>query len=432
MRPRSLAEIVGQQKLLAEGHILRCLIEHDRLGSLILWGPPGSGKTTVAEVIALQTRARFIRLSATSDGVGELRRIIDAAQHYQHSTALLTIVFIDEIHRFTKVQQDVLLPHIEHGTITLIGATTENPSFTLTSALLSRCRVVQLEPLSGADIRLIISRALADEERGLGKAHLTVSLEALDFLIQTANGDARVALNVLEAAADIVQATSANSVIERAIIEQIVQHQALHYDRSGDWHYQLISAFIKSVRGSDPDAAIYWLARMLEAGEDPLFISRRMILLASEDIGLADPFALVLATQTHTAIAAIGMPEGYLPLAETTVYLALAPKSNSTLTAYQAAAKIVNETFNLPVPLHLRNASTAFDRAIGVGHGYLYPHDSPAGFVFQEYLPKEIKTCRFYTPGHNHFEEQRYKELLERQEQTPSATENTKDNQSKK
>lgn len=429
MRPRSLEEIAGQQKLLAEGHILRRLIERDRLGSLILWGPPGSGKTTIAEVIALQTRARFIRLSATSDGVGELRRVIDAAQLYQRSTALPTIAFIDEIHRFTKVQQDALLPHIEQGTITLIGATTENPSFSLTPALLSRCRIVQLEPLSAADISLIISRTLADEERGLGSAHLTVSHEALDFLVQTASGDARAALNILEAAADIVQTTSAK-IVERTIIEQIIQHQALHYDRSGDWHYQLISAFIKSVRGSDPDAAIYWLARMLEAGEDPLFIGRRMVLLASEDIGLADPFALVLATQTHAAVTAIGMPEGYLPLAETTLYLALAPKSNSALAAYQAAAKMVNETFNLPVPLHLRNATTAYDRAVGVGQGYRYPHESPTGFVFQEYLPREIKAHRFYTPGHSHWEEQHYKELIERQKRT-RATFVGEENQSK-
>jgi putative ATPase len=400
MRPRTFDEFAGQEHLIAPGRLLRRAIEQDTLGSIILWGPPGSGKTTLAEVIARLTRAQFIRVSAVSAGVAELRRAADAARTARATTDRRTILFVDEIHRFNKAQQDAVLPVVESGLLTLIGATTENPSFSVNGALLSRCRVFRLEALGDSAVEGLIRRALEDCERGLGGEGVALTEEALRYLVAMANGDARVALNALEfASAATPPDAEGRRPIGKAAIEEALQQRALLYDRAGDQHYQVISAFIKSVRGSDPDAAVYWLARMLEAGEDPLFVARRLVLLASEDVGLADPHALPLAMAAHQAVQAIGMPEGYLPLTETTLYLSLAPKSNSALTAYASAVESVRATLNQPVPLHLRNATTALDRAMGNGRGYRYAHDHPEHFVAQEHLPEHLAGHRYYQPG---------------------------------
>lgn len=400
MRPRDFAEFAGQQHLIGVGRVLRRAIEQDRLGSIILWGPPGSGKTTLAELIARLTHAQFIRVSAVSAGVAELRRAAESARTARATSNRRTILFIDEIHRFNKAQQDAVLPAVESGLLTLIGATTENPSFSVNAALLSRCRVFRLEALADADVEQLTRRALADAERGLGAEDVVLADDALTHLVAMANGDARVALNALELAvgATALDADGKRRVAKSAI-EEALQQRALLYDRAGDQHYQVISAFIKSVRGSDPDAAVYWLARMLEAGEDPLFVARRLVLLASEDIGLADPQALPLAMAAHQAVQNIGMPEGYLPLTEATLYLALAPKSNSALTAYTAALEDVRATLNQPVPLHLRNAVTALDRAMGNGRDYRYAHNHPDHYVAQQHLPDGLSGRRYYKAG---------------------------------
>jgi putative ATPase len=400
MRPRTLDEFAGQERLIGPGRMLRRAIEQDTLGSIILWGPPGSGKTTLAEVIARSTQAQFIRVSAVSAGVAELRRAADTARTARATSNRRTILFVDEIHRFNKAQQDAVLPVVESGLLTLIGATTENPSFSVNAALLSRCRVFRLEALDDAAVERLIQRALADKEHGLGGEQVTLVDDAMRHLVGMANGDARVALNALESAAAATPPDAEGArQIDKAAIEEALQQRALLYDRAGDQHYQVISAFIKSVRGSDPDAAVYWLARMLEAGEDPLFVARRLILLASEDIGLADPHALPLAMAAHQAVQNIGMPEGYLPLTEATLYLALAPKSNSALTAYTAALDDVRATLNQPVPLHLRNAVTALDRAMGNGRDYRYAHDHPEHFVAQHHLPESLTGHRYYRAG---------------------------------
>jgi putative ATPase len=400
MRPRSFDEFGGQEHLIGPGRLLRRAIEQDKLGSIILWGPPGSGKTTLAEVIARMTQAQFIRVSAVSAGVAELRRAADAARTARATSNRRTILFVDEIHRFNKAQQDAVLPVVERGLLTLIGATTENPSFSVNAALLSRCRVFRLEALDDAAVERLVHRALADAERGLGAQQVAPDADALAYLVAMANGDVRVALNALELAAAAAP-TDSEGVrhVDKPAIEEALQQRGLLYDRAGDQHYQVISAFIKSVRGSDPDAAVYWLARMLEAGEDPLFVSRRLVLLASEDVGLADPHALPLAMAAHQAVQSIGMPEGYLPLTETTLYLALAPKSNSALTTYAAALEDVRATLNQPVPLHLRNAVTALDRAMGNGRDYRYAHDHPNHYARQEHLPAALAGHHYYQSG---------------------------------
>jgi putative ATPase len=398
MRPRTFEEFVGQDHLVGPGQALRRAIEADRLPSLILWGPPGTGKTTLAEVIARVTQAHFSSMSAVTAGVADLRTIVAEAKA-RRVRGKRTILFIDEIHRFNKAQQDVILPYVEDGTVTLIGATTENPSFEVNAALLSRARVYVLHALSDDAVRTIVQRALADPERGLGGRDVTVEPEALDRIVELADGDARVALTTLELAA------AAGPVpITAALVSEVVQRRAPRYDKGGDQHYDIISAFIKSVRGSDPDAALYWLARMVEAGEDPLFIMRRMVILAAEDVGLADPQALVLTVAAQQAVHVVGMPEGYLPMSEAAIYLATAPKSNSALTGYGRARAAVERAGDLHVPLHLRNAVTGLMKNLGYGAGYKYAHDYAGHHVAQQYLPDELAGERFYEPGDQGYE----------------------------
>ena len=393
MRPRSLAECVGQRHLLDDDAPLRRAIEADNVPSCIFWGPPGSGKTSLARVIARRTRSHFATLSAVSAGVRDLREIIAEAERARRDAGTRTILFIDEIHRFNKAQQDAVLHAVEDGAVTLIGATTENPSFEVISPLLSRSRVYTLQPLEDDDIRALLERALEDAERGLGDSGVVVESDALNALVSLAGGDARVALNALELAA-----ADAGQTVDLATVEATTQRQ-LRHDKAGESHYDLISAFIKSVRGSDPHAAVYWLARLLEAGEDPLFVARRVVILAAEDIGLADPQALAVAVAAQQAAHFIGLPEAKLPLAEAAVYLALAPKSNSTMRAYSAAASAVHERGLLPVPLHLRNAVTGLMAAQGYGKGYQYAHDYDDALPpDQSHLPDELADAIFYEP----------------------------------
>jgi putative ATPase len=399
MRPLTFDEFVGQHRAIGAGTVLRRAVDAGEVPSLILWGPPGSGKTTLAALIAGATNATFEAVSATSAGVADLRKVVERANE-RLRTGRRTVLFIDEIHRFNKAQQDAVLPHVENATVTLLGATTENPSFEVNAALLSRSRVIRLEALEAADLRSLIERALVDAERGLGAQHVIADPEAIDRLVALCGGDARIALNSLELAVQAAIKDPSGTVhVGVADIEGALQNPALLYDRAGDQHYWLISAFIKSVRGSDPDAAVYWLARMLEAGEDPLFVARRLVILAAEDIGLADPHALGVAVAAQQAAHFIGMPEGYLPLTEATLYLAAAPKSNSALRAYQAAAADVAETLHQPVPLHLRNAVTGLGRAMGYGSGYRYAHDHEGGVVEQEHLPESLAGHRYYDPS---------------------------------
>jgi putative ATPase len=401
MRPLTFDEFVGQHRAIGAGTVLRRAVDAGEVPSLILWGPPGSGKTTLAALIAGATNATFEAVSATSAGVADLRKVVERANE-RLRTGRRTVLFIDEIHRFNKAQQDAVLPHVENATVTLLGATTENPSFEVNAALLSRSRVIRLEALEAADLRSLIERALVDAERGLGAQHVIADPEAIDRLVALCGGDARIALNSLELAVQAAIKDPSGTVhVGVADIEGALQNPALLYDRAGDQHYWLISAFIKSVRGSDPDAAVYWLARMLEAGEDPLFVARRLVILAAEDIGLADPHALGVAVAAQQAAHFIGMPEGYLPLTEATLYLAAAPKSNSALRAYQAAAADVAETLHQPVPLHLRNAVTGLGRAMGYGSGYRYAHDHEGGVVEQEHLPESLAGHRYYDPSDN-------------------------------
>ncbi|HLZ71563.1 MAG TPA: replication-associated recombination protein A [Dehalococcoidia bacterium] len=393
MRPRSLDELVGQEALTAPGTLLRRAIDADRVPSMVLWGPPGCGKTTLARLIAGATRARLVQLSAVAAGVADLRRAVAEARALRERR---TILFIDEIHRFNRAQQDAILPYVEDGTVTLIGATTENPSFEVNAPLLSRSRVFVLQQLDAAAIGTLLRRALDDGDRGLGGMGLSVSEDAIDALARSAAGDARLALNTLDlAAADVGE----GSAITVEGVAAALQHGAARYDRAGDQHYDAISAFIKSLRDSDPDGALYWMARMLEAGEDPLFIVRRMVILAAEDIGLADPQALSLAVSAQQAVHFIGLPEAVLPLSEAAIYLALAPKSNSALRAYAAAREAAQRTRNAPVPLHLRNAPTGLMRALGYGKGYRYAHDAPGEPLEQQHLPDELTGSRFYVPG---------------------------------
>jgi len=405
MRPQNLAEFVGQEHLVGEGRVLRKSIEADQVPSIILWGPPGSGKTTLAYIIANITESHFSPISAVSAGVADLRRIVDEARERRGMNQQRTILFIDEIHRFNKAQQDAVLPFVENGTITLIGATTENPSFEVISALLSRCRVFTLNALTDEQVRLIIQRTLEDEERGLGKLRVDLDEDALAYLIIMSNGDVRGALTALEIATFATQPnTENNREITLPIIEDTLQHRALLYDKAGEEHYNLISALHKSLRGSDPDAALYWLGRMLEAGEDPLYVARRLVRFASEDVGMADPHALVIAMAAQQAVHFIGMPEGNLSLAEATIYLATAPKSNSLYAAYSQIQKDVKQTRNDPVPLHLRNPVTPLMRDVGYGKGYKYAHDYSGHFVEQQNLPDTLKGKRYYMPGDQGYE----------------------------
>jgi putative ATPase len=399
MRPRTFDEFVGQHRAIGAGTVLRRAVEAGEVPSLILWGPPGSGKTTLAVLIAGATNATFEAVSATSAGVADLRKVVERAQE-RLRTGRRTVLFIDEIHRFNKGQQDAVLPHVENATVTLLGATTENPSFEVNAALLSRSRVIRLEALEPDDLRSLIERAISDAERGLGAHHVSVDADAIDRLVTLCGGDARIALNSLELAVQAAVPDAAGQVrVTAGDVEGALQNPALLYDRAGDQHYWLISAFIKSIRGSDPDAAVYWLARMLEAGEDPLFVARRMVILAAEDVGLADPHALSVAVAAQQAAHFIGMPEGFLPLTEAALYLAAAPKSNSVLRAYVAASGDVAETLHQPVPLHLRNAVTGLGRALGYGSGYRYAHDHEEGVVEQQHLPESLAGRRYYDPS---------------------------------
>jgi putative ATPase len=397
MRPQSLSEYVGQAHLVGADRLLRDMIEGGRVHSLILWGPPGSGKTSLARVIARASDARFVAFSAVLSGVKELRVVIDEARA-ERRRGRRTILFVDEIHRFNKAQQDAFLPHVEDGTVTLIGATTENPSFEIIAPLLSRATVLTLEPLAAADLRALVERALADAERGLGGRGLTADPEALDALVDLAFGDARAALNMLESAADLA-AHRATSSLTKGLVEEAAQRRALRYDKAGDEHYNIASALIKSLRGSDPDAALYWMLRMLEAGDDPLFVARRLVIFAAEDVGLADPHALPLAVAAQQAVAFIGLPEGRIPLAEAAVYLAAAPKSNTAYVAMQAAAEDVAKHGPLPVPLHLRNAPTRLMRELGYGRGYQYAHAQSGGVVDHAHLPDALGGRRYFRGG---------------------------------
>jgi len=410
MRPATIDEFVGQDHLLGPGKLLRGMIAAGQLQSLILWGPPGSGKTTLAQILARSAGAVCVQFSAVTSGVKDLKKIIQEAEQLRHS-GKPTVLFVDEIHHFNKAQQDNFLPHVERGTLTLIGATTENPSFEVISPLLSRCRVLLLQELSPTQIGTLIDRALHDRERGLGNLQFTLTEPARAFLIEQSQGDCRVALNALEAAATLAQAQGQNQ-IDLVKLQEALQKTPLRYDKAGEEHYNVISAFIKSLRGSDPDAALYWMMRMLEAGEDPLFIARRMVIFAAEDIGNADPQALQVAIAAKEAFHFVGLPEGRIPLAQAVTYLASAPKSNASYKAMLAAAEDVEAHGSLAVPLHLRNAPTPLMRKLGYGKDYKYAHDYEEHIVDQQHLPEELRNRRYYTPGDSGYEK-KLKERLE-------------------
>jgi len=395
MRPRTLDEFVGQEHLLGAGRILREIVERGAVQSLILWGPPGTGKTTLAHLVAGAAQHEFVAFSAVLSGVKELRQLIDEARDRQALHGRGTILFVDEIHRFNKAQQDAFLPHVEDGTIVLIGATTENPSFEIIAPLLSRTRVLVLEPLTPEQIGRVLDRAMEDRERGLGASALTLPDDVRDFLAARAHGDARVALGALEVAAALA---GRRRELTLELVEESLQQKALLYDKTGEEHYNVISAFIKSLRASDPDAAVYWLMRMLEAGEDPLFVARRMIVFAAEDVGNADPQALQVAVAAKDAFHFVGLPEGRIPLAQAATYLATAAKSNASYRAMLAATAAVKEHGALPVPLQLRNAPTPLMKGLGYGSGYRYPHDYEGAVVEQTCLPDALADARFYEP----------------------------------
>ena len=407
MRPRCLDEIVGQDHLIGPDTPLRKAIETGKLFSVIFWGPPGSGKTTLARVIGEHTGLPFQSFSAVTSGLKELRQVIEQAERMQNLTGNPTLLFVDEIHRFNKAQQDAFLPHVESGLIVLIGATTQNPSFEVIPPLLSRARVLVLKRLNEDAIRRILERALSDKERGLGRYPINMENDAFQLLIQFSEGDARIALNNLEILfyhyKDLLTKGQYISISSKEV-EQILQRKSLTYDKAGEEHYNLISAFHKSMRGSDPQASLYWLYRMLEAGEDPLFICRRMIRFASEDIGLADPQALQVALAAFDAWEKVGPPEGELALAQAAAYLATAPKSNALYVAEKAIKEEIKQTGTLPVPMHIRNAPTALMKKLGYGKGYLYPHNHPNAKVEQEYLPRGLKRKAFYYPTDRGFE----------------------------
>ncbi len=425
MRPRTLEEFIGQEHLVGagggrsrEGKLLTGAIGADlpsgqegRPPSVIFWGPPGSGKTTLARLIAQSSRCHFVFFSAVLAGVKEVRELIAEAKQ-RLAGGERTILFVDELHRFNRSQQDAFLPHVENGTIILMGATTENPSFAINAPLLSRCQVVVLKPLTRSDVVTILRRALDDCERGLGALKITVEPKLLEQIADWAEGDARRALNILEAAVALCPTADGRRVLTDSAIKEAAQQRLLLFDKDREEHYNVISAFIKSMRGSDPDAAVYWLARLLEAGEEPLFVARRMIIFASEDIGNADPRALSVAVSAHQAFQTVGWPEGWIPLSQAATYLATAPKSNASYRAYRRAKAELGESGSLPVPLHLRNAPTELMRREGYGEDYQYPHDFPGHVTEQDYLPERLKGRRYYEPS-DEGEERQIKERLE-------------------
>ena len=406
MRPRTLDEYVGQEHLVGAGQPLRKAIDAGALHSLILWGPPGTGKTTLARVIAAQSGAEFAAFSAVTAGIREIKDVIALADHTRRQFGKRTIFFVDEIHRFNKAQQDAFLPHIESGTVVLVGATTENPSFEVNAALLSRSKVYVLQPLSLEQVVLILSRALSDIERGLGELRINASDEALSSLARYANGDARVALNLLEqVAATLKPAVDGTRTLDVAVLTDLIERRALLYDKAGDEHYNIISALHKSIRNSDADAGLYWLARMLEAGEDPMYVARRLVRFASEDVGLADPQALVLAVAAAEATHQLGMPEANTALAQATVYLATAPKSNAVYAGYGIAARDATEDVAEPVPTHLRNAPTRLMKTLGYGKGYEYAHDAADAVTGMDCLPERLQGRQYYRPTRRGFEQ---------------------------
>ena len=418
MRPRTLDEVVGQQHLLGNGKPLRDAIEKGAISSMVFWGPPGSGKTTIGRLIARYTDREFVPFSAVTEGVPRIREIIAAAEE-RLELGRQTILFVDEIHRFNKAQQDAFLPHVESGTITLIGATTENPSFEMNSALLSRMRVFVLEPIEPGDLRELVTRALNDKSHGLGSLELTVDDDAIELIVVEADGDARRALTVLEAAS--VHAGTGGH-ITKELARDAMQKRFAHHDKSGETHFNMLSALHKSLRGSDPNGALYWAARMIQGGEDPMTIFRRSIAMAAEDIGLSDPNALQIAVAARDAYHMLGPPEGYLPLSEMLIYLATAPKSNSSYRALNAAMEAARETPAEPVPMHIRNAPTRLMKELGYHEGYQYAHDAPEAYIPQEYLPEKLRGTVFYEPGPFGFEKDIakriawWKELKERNE----------------
>jgi len=414
MRPQSLEEFVGQEHLLSPGKVLFEAMGQGKLFPMIFWGPPGCGKTALAFLLSHSGPYYWVSFSAVLSGVKEIREILRLAEHQWHHYGKQTLLFVDEIHRFNKAQQDAFLPHVEKGRLLLVGATTENPSFEINKALLSRTRVLVLHPLSENDIARIINRALQDAEKGLGKSGLSITADGMAFLCNASQGDARRALNTLELAESVFQRQKRpDHAIGETDIREALQKKGLLYDKTGEEHYNLISAFIKSLRGSDPDAALYWMVRMLEGGEDPLFIVRRMIVFASEDIGNADPTALSVAVSAKEAVHFVGLPEACLNLSQAVTYLASAPKSNASCVAYSQARKAALEHGSLPVPLHLRNAPTGLMRDLGYGKGYQYPHDSPEGIVSEDYLPGELAGKIFYQPTNRGYE-QKIRERLAR------------------
>jgi putative ATPase len=404
MRPEDLDAFVGQEALVGPGTVLRRAIEEDRVFSLLFWGPPGTGKTTLAQIIARKTRSRFVPYSAVTAGVKDIKELAVRARDDLKFSGIRTILFLDEIHRFNKSQQDYLLPHVEHGTIILIGATTENPSFEVNSALLSRMRVFVLEALTADAIREILRRALTDRERGLGDLEVRLEDEARDVIVGLCGGDARTALNLLEVAAEEAHRHHHGS-IEAALVKEVAQKRSLLYDKAGEEHYNIISALHKSLRDSDPDAGLYWMGRMIEAGEDPLYVARRLIRFASEDVGLASPRALEQAVAAFQACRFVGLPECALALAQVVVFLATAPKSNALYTAYGAVKDEISRSGHLPVPFHIRNAPTGLMKNLGYGKGYQYAHDYPDAEVHQEHLPEELRNRRFYFPTERGYEQ---------------------------